>query len=81
MSRTIPVFVNAARVDVRDDATALDAVRALDADAAREVERGARSITDSRGLPVPPDTRLHAGAIFRLVSARDRDPLAGGDAE
>jgi hypothetical protein len=79
MSRTIPVFVNAARVDARDDATALDAVRALDAAAADEVAQGTRIITDSRGLPVPPDTRLHAGAIFRLVAARDREALAGSD--
>lgn len=81
MSRTIPVFVNAARVDVRDDATVLDAVRALDANAARDVEQGTRIATDSRGLPVPPETRLQAGAIVRLVSARERDAAGGDDAE
>jgi hypothetical protein len=79
MSRTIPVFVNAARVDVRADATALDAVRAFDAEAAGEVERGTRLVTDSRGLPVAPDAPLQAGSIFRLVSARERDAAPDGE--
>lgn len=77
MSRTIPVFVNAARVDVRDDATALEAVRAFDAEAAVEVERGTRLVTDSRGLPVAADAPVAAGSIFRLVSARERDAAPG----
>lgn len=83
MTRTIPVFVNAARVDVRDDASALDAVRAWRADAAREVEEGTLLVTDSRGLPIDAASRVHGGAIFRLVRAREQgagDPSDAGEA-
>ena len=76
MSRMIPVFVNGARVEVRDDASALDAVRAWSADAGALLAAGARVLTDSRGLPVDAGTRVVAGAIFRVVGARDRDPAA-----
>jgi hypothetical protein len=71
---TVPlvVFVNGARVDVAPSSTALEAVRAWDADAAGEVARGIRTLTDSRGLALPPDTPLYAGAIVRVVAARDR---------
>ncbi|HEU4565281.1 MAG TPA: hypothetical protein VFS05_11550 [Gemmatimonadaceae bacterium] len=68
----ITVFVNAARVEVPAGATALDAVRAWNADAAGEVERGDRLITDSRGLPAPPDAPVVGGSIFRLVPSRAR---------
>jgi hypothetical protein len=67
------VFVNARRVVVPAGATALDAVRADDAEAAEAVERGARVITDSRGLPCAADATLSAGAILRLIPARGRD--------
>ena len=66
------VFVNAVKLEVPRSATALDAVRAWSADAARDVERGERAIADHRGLPTPPDTPVHGGAIFRLISARAR---------
>jgi len=29
-------------------------------------------LTDSRGLPVPPDTLVTGGSIFRVVAARER---------
>ena len=73
MPEGLTVFVNARRVVVPPGATALDAVRADDPDAAEAVERGARVITDSRGLPCAADTTLAAGAILRLVPARGRD--------
>ena len=76
MSRTIPVFVNAQRLEVDADSTALDAVRTWNADAARDVEEGARVVLDSRGLPIPADTRVYGGAIFRLISARGHDASA-----
>jgi len=72
MTDRLVVFVNGARLDVSSPATALDAVHAWSADAARDVEQGARSLTDSRGLPLPADAPLHAGAIVRVVSARER---------
>jgi len=47
-------------------------VRAWNADAAAEVVQGIRALTDSRGLALAPDTPLYAGAIVRVVAARDR---------
>ena len=66
----IPVFVNAQHIEVSAGSTALDAVRAWNADAARELEEGSRLLTDSRGLPIAPDTPVQGGAILRLVAAR-----------
>lgn len=79
MSQPIIVFVNGTLVRVNPDATLLDAVRAWSADAAREVEQGARVITDSRGLPIAPETRARRGTIVRLIAARDRDAAAEAD--
>ena len=72
MTASVVVFVNGARVEVAPSSSALDAVRAWNADAAAEVVQGIRALTDSRGLALPPDTPLYAGAIVRVVSARDR---------
>jgi hypothetical protein len=72
MTDPFVVFVNGTRVDVAPSATALEAVHAWNADAAGEVVLGTRALTDSRGLALPPDTPLYAGAIVRVVSARDR---------
>lgn len=68
----VRVFVNAVGVDVPAGSTALDAVRAWNADAAAEVTAGARLITDSRGLPIDGTTPMSAGSILRLVAKRDR---------
>jgi hypothetical protein len=67
------VYVNAVPVDAADGQTAVDAVRLFDAVAADGVANGSMIITDSRGLPAPPSTPLHGGAIFRLIPARQRD--------
>lgn len=66
------VYVNAVPLDVPDGSTALDAVRAWDAAVADAVAMGEKVLADSRGLPASPDTPLHAGAIFRVLSARRR---------
>jgi hypothetical protein len=68
--RQVRAYVNAHGVDVPEGATALDAVRAWNADEADAVARGERVITDSRGLPIAGDAAVHAGSIFRLVSGR-----------
>jgi len=72
MTATVVVFVNGARVEVAPSSSALDAVRAWNADAAAEVVQGIRALTDSRGLALLPDTPLYAGAIVRVVASRDR---------
>ena len=64
------VYVTAAGLTVPAGATALDAVRAHDPAVADAVVKGDRVITDSRGLPIAPDTPAHGGAIYRLASAR-----------
>jgi hypothetical protein len=77
MSEHVRVYVNAVGLDVPAGATALDAVRSWNAAEADAVARGARVITDSRGLPVAADVAVYAGAIFRLVSSRAR----GGESD
>lgn len=72
-TRMVRVYVNATGVDVPAGSTALDAVRAWNADAAGEVSAGGRIITDSRGLPLDAASPMSAGSILRLVAKRDRD--------
>ena len=76
---TVRVYVNGRGVDAPAGGTALDAVRIADPIAAEEIEDGRRALTDSRGLPAPPDAPIYQGAIFRLVSTRGRagDPQPG----
>ena len=40
--------------------------------AALELERGGRTLTDSRGLPLDPSTPAVAGIIVRVIVGRDR---------
>ena len=77
MSETVRVYVNGQGVDVPAGATALDAVRASDAQVADRVTAGDRTLTDSRGLPLDPATVIVAGSIVRIVSGRRR----GADSE
>jgi hypothetical protein len=69
---SLRVFIDARGVDVPRGATALDAVAAFDADAARAVTAGEKMLTDSRGLPIDAATTVESGAIFRLIPRRDR---------
>ena len=73
MTRIIPVFVNATKIELSSDSTALDAVRLWNETAAREVANGTRVVLDDRGLPIDPGTAVHGGSIFRLVPARGAD--------
>ena len=69
-ARSARVFVNGVGLDVPAGATALDAVRGWNAEAAEAVARGTSVVADSRGLPTPADARVQAGAIFRVIPAR-----------
>lgn len=73
MTSGTPIFVNGRRIEMEPGATALEAVRRWDPVAARLVEAGERTITDSRGLRLDAATPVYAGAIFRLVGAREAD--------
>lgn len=70
MTRIIPVFVNATKIELSSDSTALEAVRLWNEAAAREVSDGTRVILDDRGLPIDAGTTVHGGSIYRLVPAR-----------
>ena len=67
------VFVNGAGLDAPAGGTALDAVEVHSSAAAAAVRDGTLIVTDSRGLPVPADTPLFNGALFRLIPNRGRD--------
>jgi hypothetical protein len=68
----VRVFVNERGVTVPAGATALDAVNALFPDDAEGLRAGRLRLTDSRGLPVSTETPVVGGAIFRVVTARER---------
>jgi hypothetical protein len=69
---TVRVYVNGRGVDAPATGSALDAIRLVDAAMADDLASGTRALTDSRGLPVPNESPVHGGAIFRVVRARDR---------
>ncbi len=73
MSDTVRVFVNGTGLDAPKGGTALDAVALHSADAARSVRAGTMIVTDSRGIPIPADTAVFNGALFRLVPNRAPD--------
>lgn len=70
------VFVNGKPGDVPVGATALDAVRVVDAAEAGEIAAGRRMIVDSRGLPADPNQAAFAGAIYRTVRANSASSTA-----
>ncbi|MEO7457416.1 MAG: hypothetical protein ABIY52_14220 [Gemmatimonadaceae bacterium] len=67
------VFVNGKGLDAPVGGTALDAVSIHSAVDAAAVAAGTLLVTDSRGLPVPTDSALFNGALFRLIPNRERD--------
>ena len=73
MTDTVRVFVNGVGLDAPAGGTALDAVHVHSPTDARAVGEGSLLVTDSRGLPVPADSPLFNGALFRLIPNRERD--------
>jgi hypothetical protein len=69
----VRVFVNGRGHDAVPGGTVLDAVHLHDPADADAVRSGRLLITDSRGLPIPADTRLFNGAVLRLIPNRERD--------
>jgi len=69
---SLRVYVNERGVSVPFGALAIDAVRVLFAEQAEAIVAGTMRLTDSRGLPIPADTPLVGGAIFRVVPVRER---------
>ncbi len=79
MSDTMPVFVNARRVDLPRGGTAAMAVARFDPAFMAGRADAAVSITDARGLPVPPEAELVPGAILRVAISARR--TGGADAD
>lgn len=77
MSAALRVYVDGRGYDIASGATALEAVRAADPALADRVAAGERAIADSRGLPIPPGSAAYGGAIYRVISARQRPPGGG----
>ena len=78
MTETIPVFVNERRVLIPRGGTAAMAAQQLDA--AFAAGGAPVTITDARGLPVPPDAVLATGAILRVAVSARRGGGADADA-
>ncbi len=75
----VRVFVNERGVSVMPGVTARDAVREFDAGEAAALSRGERRLTDSRGLPIEPESLVHGGAIYRLLPVRAILPHGDGE--
>ena len=73
MTGTVRVFVNGVGLNAPSAGTALDAIAQHSAADAIAVRDGALLVTDSRGLPIPADSPLFNGALFRLIPNRERD--------
>ncbi len=81
MSSGMRVFVNAAPVDVAPGTDVRGAIRALDPVLEARAMSGAALVTDARGIPLPLDGPLAAGAIVRVVvRARRGEREADADA-
>jgi hypothetical protein len=70
VTETVRVYVNAQGIDLPRGATVEDALRQWNADEASAVERGERTVTDSRGLPASLADAVVTGSILRVVGAR-----------
>lgn len=73
------VFVNATPLEVEPGTEVEGAVRAHDATLAAKLVSGAAFVTDARGIELPLNARLSAGAILRVVVSARRGE--GDDAD
>lgn len=72
MSATVRVYVNGRGVDAPAGGAPVDAVRIADAPLSDAVLAGEKLITDSRGLPVAAGEAMYNGAIYRVITNRQR---------
>lgn len=80
MTDTIPIFVNERRIMIPRGGTAAMAAERFDPAFAPGPPATALTYTDARGLPVPPDAVLVAGAILRVAASARRAGGADADA-
>jgi hypothetical protein len=69
----VPVFINGARRDVPAGAPLSAVLAEHDPEALALLVDASGAVTDARGLPVDPDTPVHAGAIYRIRRSARRD--------
>jgi adenosine deaminase len=74
MTDVIRVFVNERAIDVPAGAAAGKAVELLDADLGAAVKQGEAYVTDGRGIRLPAESTLAAGAILRVVRPAGHRP-------
>jgi len=79
MTETIPVFINAAPVQVPRGTDVRGAIAAVDPNLAERVVSGTASVTDARGLRLAPELVLTAGAILRVIVSARRSDRAEAD--
>ena len=72
MSDSVRVYFDGKGADAPAQASVIEALDRVDATQAASVRAGEKAITDSRGLPLDSDARVYNGAIFRLVTAREK---------
>ncbi|MGI9091742.1 MAG: hypothetical protein ACR2GG_11690 [Gemmatimonadaceae bacterium] len=80
MTDPFMIFVDGTPVETRAGDTTITSIERWRSDVAAELRAGTRTLTDSRGLPIPIDSAAYAGAIFRVVSARAARASDAGDA-
>jgi hypothetical protein len=74
------IFVDGKAVPATAGQTTLDAITDWQPELAKLLGN-TRSLADSRGLPIDPALPAYAGAIFRVVSARQPDTSDGASPE
>jgi hypothetical protein len=67
VSDTIPVFVNGQCIRIAAGQSAAGAVALHDAELAARLADGTAYVTDGRGIRLPADAPIHAGAILRVI--------------
>lgn len=74
MTDAIPVFVNGHTVRIAPAEPVAAAVALHDPALAAQVSAGTAYVTDGRGIRLPADALVHAGAILRVVVSARREP-------
>lgn len=73
------MYVNQRAVDVPAGSMALAAVEMVDPELGAAIAEDRAYLTDGRGVRLPPDTALEAGAILRVVRPARPGRHAGKD--
>lgn len=74
MSDSVRIYFDGRGADAPVGATVLEALDRVNPVVAAAVRSGEKAITDSRGLPSDTDAKVYNGAIFRIVTAREKAP-------